>query len=119
MTGIIADDKKHTDDILGPPITECRGCGTSDLIPILSLGNQYPSNFIDEDFSPNEKDKIPLELVFCGKKECGLLQLKHTASRKFFHRFTSSSTIIFTNFLKVVLGFHLSCFAAFLASPRR
>jgi len=82
MTGIIADDKKHTDDILGPSITECRACGGSDLIPILSLGNQYPSNFIDEDFSPNEKDKIPLELVFCGKKACGLLQLKHTASRK-------------------------------------
>ncbi len=61
MTGIIVDDKKHTDDMLGPSITECRACGTSDLIPILSLGNQYPSNFIDENFSPNEKDKIPLE----------------------------------------------------------
>ena len=68
--------------MLGPSITECRACGESDLIPILSLGNQYPSNFIDEDFSPNENDKIPLELLFCGKKECGLLQLKHTASRK-------------------------------------
>ena len=63
-------------------ITECRSCGTSDLISILSLGNQYPSNFVDDDFSPNEKDKIPLELVFCRKKECGLLQLKHTASRE-------------------------------------
>ena len=63
-------------------ITECRSCGTSNLIPILSLGNQYPSNFVDEDFSLDEKDKIPLELVFCGKKECGLLQLKHMASRE-------------------------------------
>ena len=63
-------------------ITECRSCGTSDLISVLSLGNQYPSNFVDDDFSPNEKDKIPLELVFCRKKECGLLQLKHTASRE-------------------------------------
>ena len=78
---IIADDKKHM-VVAMSAITECRSCGTSDLIPILSLGNQYPSNFVDEDFSPNEKDKIPLELVFCGKKECGLLQLKHTASRE-------------------------------------
>ena len=40
MTGIIADDKKHTGGILAPPITKCRACGTSDLVPILSLGNQ-------------------------------------------------------------------------------
>ena len=52
-------------------ITECRSCGTSDLISILSLGNQYPSNFVDDDFSPNEKDKIPLELYSAGKKNVG------------------------------------------------
>ena len=62
--------------MLGPSITECRACGESDLIPILSLGNQYPSNFIDEDFSPNEKDKIPLELVFCGKKRMWASSIK-------------------------------------------
>ncbi len=61
--------------MLGPSITECRACGESDLIPILSLGNQYPSNFIDKDFSPNEKDKIPLELVFCGIKTYGIKEI--------------------------------------------
>ena len=63
-------------------ITECRSCGSTDLTPILSLGLQYPSNFIELDFIPDEKDQIPLELIFCENHDCGLLQLKHTASRE-------------------------------------
>jgi NDP-4-keto-2,6-dideoxyhexose 3-C-methyltransferase len=51
----------------------CRVC-SEQLEPILSLGNQYVSNFID----PGETDgiKAPLELTICRK--CKLVQLKHT-----------------------------------------
>ena len=63
-------------------ITECRSCGSTDLTNILSLGLQYPSNFIELNSIPDKKEKIPLELIFCEKKYCGLLQLKHTASRE-------------------------------------
>ena len=63
-------------------ITECRSCGSTNLTPILSLGSQFPSNFIEPDSIPNEKEQIPLELIFCENQDCGLLQLKHTASRE-------------------------------------
>ena len=51
----------------------CRVCGGS-VEPILSLGDQYVSNFP----APEQPDgpKAPLELVLCG--DCQLLQLKHT-----------------------------------------
>lgn len=51
----------------------CRLCGSSDLIRVLSLGNQpLANNFLrPEDF---EKEKAyPLELVYC--RECTLVQL--------------------------------------------
>ena len=67
-------------------ITECRSCGSTDLTPILSLGSQYPSNFIELNSISDEKEKIPLELIFCEKKDCGLLQLKHTASRELLYK---------------------------------
>jgi SAM-dependent methyltransferase len=52
----------------------CRVCESS-FEPVLSLGDQYVSNFI----APEEPDgsKTPLELVLCRK--CRLLQLRHTA----------------------------------------
>ncbi len=59
-------------------IQKCRVCGNQKLIKILSLGNQYVSNFVD---SPEEQQtKIPLELNLCdvSSEGCGLLQLKHT-----------------------------------------
>jgi SAM-dependent methyltransferase len=51
----------------------CRVCESS-LESVLSLGDQYVSNFL----SPGEDDgtKAPLELVIC--RRCRLLQLKHT-----------------------------------------
>ncbi len=53
--------------------TTCRVCD-GPLEPILSLGDQYVSNFLE----PGDSDgtKGPLELVLCEK--CHLLQLKHT-----------------------------------------
>lgn len=55
-------------------ITECRICHSTKLEDVLSLGNQFVSNFLD---SPDQAEvKVPLELVFC--KNCNLLQLRHT-----------------------------------------
>ena len=59
-------------------IEKCRVCGNKNLIEILSLGNQYVSDFIDS--SEEQKVKVPLDLVLCDVNSggCGLLQLKHT-----------------------------------------
>ena len=59
--------------------TICRSCGCTNLLSILSLGDQYPSDFVDSTTSM----KIPLELVLCNEDDggCGLLQLKHTTPR--------------------------------------
>jgi hypothetical protein len=59
----------------------CRVCGSKKLTPILSLGEQFVTNFVDD---PKEDSaKGPLELVLCNAKTggCGLLQLKHTLER--------------------------------------
>ena len=54
-------------------IKECRSCGSKKLSDILSLGNQYLSEFRNDDKKPEQH---PLELVLC--EGCSLLQLKHT-----------------------------------------
>jgi len=55
-------------------ITNCRSCGSKELIDILSLGDQYLSDFVNGDEKP---EKYPLDLVLC--QQCNLLQLKHSA----------------------------------------
>ncbi len=59
------------------PIRKCRSCFSDKLVPILSLGNHYVSNFVER----IEGVKVPLELVLCDFKTggCGLLQLRHSA----------------------------------------
>lgn len=77
----------------------CRGCGLNNLTPILSLGEQFVTNFIDD---PTEDAyRGPLELVLCDIKNggCGLLQLKHTFDhdilyRKYWYRSGISKTMI-------------------------
>lgn len=66
----------------------CRVCGTSPLIPILSLGDVYVSDFIKDEALEKEWGKFPLELVLCDKSRggCGLLQLKHTLSHDALYR---------------------------------
>ena len=67
-------------------IDHCRVCGSGNLVDILSLGEQFVTNFIDD---PAEKaNKGPLELVLCDTKKggCGLLQLKHTFNRDVLYR---------------------------------
>lgn len=65
-------------DKLVREIEACRVCGNRKLLPILSLGRQFFSDFV----SSKEKPGImaPLELVLCDPsgKGCGLLQLRHT-----------------------------------------
>lgn len=55
------------------PIKSCRSCCSENLIEILSLGNQYLSDFVN---AGEKVQKFPLVLVLC--KKCNLLQLKHT-----------------------------------------
>lgn len=77
----------------------CRVCGSSNLIPILSLGDQFVTNFVDD---PNETyAKGPLELVLCDVKHggCGLLQLRHTVERdvlytKYWYKSGISTTMV-------------------------
>lgn len=77
----------------------CRVCGSSSLIPILSLGEQFVTNFVEE--SGGAHVKAPLELVLCNAEEggCGLLQLKHTLDhdvlyRRYWYRSGISTTMV-------------------------
>lgn len=54
----------------------CRSCGSKKLNKILSLGEQYLSDFVKGDRKPS---KFPLELIICN--ECSLVQLHHTVSQ--------------------------------------
>jgi len=56
-----------------PSIKKCRSCNSSEITPILSLGNLALSYFVTDDTKP---PSFPLTLVLC--KNCFLLQLKHT-----------------------------------------
>lgn len=55
----------------------CRVCGCSELLDILSLGNQWVINFPDGD-TPDDGVQAPLEMVVCGNADCSLVQLRHT-----------------------------------------
>ena len=62
----------------------CRICGNTELAPILSLGDQRLSGVFPMPDSP-QPSFSPLELIKCDnsqsfQKNCGLLQLKHSAS---------------------------------------
>src|SRR5437667_2346712 len=59
----------------------CRVCHSHELDEVLSLGNQYVSDFVDSD---GKSPRAPLELVRC--RTCGLVQLKHTFSRTSLYR---------------------------------
>jgi hypothetical protein len=68
-------------------IDKCRVCGSSNLTGILSIGDLYVSDFLDQ---PDSSKGIhaPLDLVLCTVKNggCGLLQLKHTVSNEELYR---------------------------------
>lgn len=71
---------------VGKVITGCRVCNSSALTPVLSLGNQYVSDFVDDNSEKNSR--TPLELVLCdvGQGGCGLLQLRHTTEQQSLYR---------------------------------
>ena len=63
----------------------CRVCGSKKLVPVLSLGEQFVTNFVEE--SDARGGKGPLELVLCDAGNgCGLLQLKHTFDHEILYR---------------------------------
>ncbi len=62
-------------------IKECRICHSSRLDEVLSMGNQYVSDFVSSEGSTPQG---PLELVRCAS--CGLVQLRHTFSRGSLYR---------------------------------
>jgi len=65
----------------------CRICEKGDLQDILSLGELYVSDFLDER-DESRAAKAPLDLVFCDPQTggCGLLQLRHTVSHEAMYR---------------------------------
>ncbi|XOB40749.1 MAG: class I SAM-dependent methyltransferase [Candidatus Nealsonbacteria bacterium] len=67
-------------------IYTCCACGAKNLIPILSLGNIYPSCFVES--SNTGVSKAPLDIVLCNANSggCGLLQLRHTVDRDLLYR---------------------------------
>lgn len=64
------------------PRDTCRICGSSELLPIVNLGEQcVGSLFVKGEVPSFLQQPYPLQLVRCsGKDGCGLVQLKHTIS---------------------------------------
>jgi hypothetical protein len=64
------------------PRKTCRICGSSELLPIVDLGEQcIGSLFVKGEVPLFLEQGYPLQLVRCsGKDSCGLVQLKHTIS---------------------------------------
>lgn len=71
-------------------IKKCRACGSLSLKSVLSLGNQYLSDFSSANI---RSKKYPLSLTLCLK--CSLLQLKHNvpASQLYTERYGYKSGI--------------------------
>lgn len=61
-------------------IKQCRSCGSKNLINIISLGNQYLSDFTKTNRKPKS---FPLRMVLC--KRCFLVQLDYTAPSKYLY----------------------------------
>jgi len=72
-------------------VKTCRVCGLKKIIPLISLGNLYISDFINDKENNSEINRVgrqPLELVICDPDSggCGLVQLKHTFSPELLYR---------------------------------
>ncbi len=65
---------------------KCRVCQSPTLRPVLSLGTQCISNFLES--GSEIAYSAPLELVLCDRNTggCGLLQLKHTVPRELLYK---------------------------------
>jgi len=63
-------------------LENCRLCNSESITDLFSLGNQYVSDFVDQD-NIMSGVKAPLDIVIC--ENCELLQLKHTAPQNFMY----------------------------------
>jgi SAM-dependent methyltransferase len=61
-------------------IKNCRSCNSKNLIKIISLGNQYLSDFVKVNKKPKS---FPLRIVLC--KNCFLVQLDYTTPSKYLY----------------------------------
>src|ERR1035437_4594672 len=61
-------------------IKKCRSCNSKNLISILSLGNQYLSDFVKINRKPKS---FPLNMILC--KECFLVQLDYSAPSRYLY----------------------------------
>lgn len=88
-------------------ITKCRCCFSKNLIDILSLGNQYLSDFLESDKRPKQS---PLDLILCTN--CHLLQLKNTILPQFLYTkrygYRSGINCTMRNELKRIVNVSLS-----------
>ncbi len=59
----------------------CRSCHSEHLSPIISLGNQYVTNFVSTREEQERNVRAPLDLILCPEEKggCGLVQLRHSA----------------------------------------
>ena len=85
--------------------TNCRACLKPDLVEVLNLGNQPPSNaFVAPNAINNTEPRYPLSLRLC--ESCGMVQLGHVVPPELLFRsylfFTSSSKWMGDHFGKLM-----------------
>jgi len=73
------------------PIKKCRICGSTNLVSIISLNEQYIATFTPKhDESVPIDGKFPLELIRCDSSKnsnnCGLVQLKHSIPTDYLYK---------------------------------
>lgn len=88
-------------------VVQCRICKSKNLVPILSLGEQFVSDFLISEYS--KCSKIPLELFLCDPNSggCGLLQLKHSTPLEMMYKqywYKSGISITIRNDLKSIVN---------------
>jgi len=76
----------------------CRLCGSTELLEVISLGNQYINDFPPHPSKKGRNGECPLDIIVC--KKCSLYQLRHSApqellySRHYWYRSGINSTIV-------------------------
>src|ERR1035437_1859658 len=61
-------------------LKKCRSCNSNNLINILSLGDQFLSDFVKTNRKPKA---FPLTIILC--KKCFLVQLDYNAPQKYLY----------------------------------
>lgn len=62
--------------------TTCRVCGSADLTSLFSLGEQFVSDFVNQE-DIHKGHKCPIDIELCNN--CTLVQAKHTAPQDFLY----------------------------------